>query len=328
MKKKIIYILFVFSYYFGLNRLFSCFTRKRQRVITFHNVIPDHLFDNSIHLGVSCSESVFIFQLDEINKRLNITTQINVSNTAVITFDDGYFNNYKYANRILNEKGLDAIFFITYNLIDKQQILWIDKLLLWFSYAPNGRYKVLELDILITGNNRGFQYMKSYQYILKNYDKKDKLIIELNNIYSFDSLNISPDLFNLRFCPLSIDQIAEMKQNNHLIALHSVNHDILSSLNNIDLDLEIKTSESLYSSFYNCNYFSYPFGGEKEVNDFVVKSFESSFFEKCFTNKWTWNIHTSNYQIQRMSLPNTKDKYIINAHLSGFYFFLKHIFNV
>jgi len=328
MKEKLIYILFLFSYYLGINSFFYFLTRNRQIIFTFHNIIPDYLFDNSIHLGVSCSESVFKIQLDEIKKRFNITTEMNLMNSAIITFDDGYTNNFKNANRILNEKGLNAIFFITYDLIDKQQILWIDKLLFWFSYVPNGNYKVFDLDIVISEGNRNIQYVKSYQYILNNYDNKDSFLTELNKAYFFDSLKIDMKLFCLRFHPLSLNQIEEMKRNNHLIALHSISHDILSKLNYKDMNLEIEKSEKLLSTFYNCNYFSYPFGGEEEVSNLVIKSFKNSVFERCFINKWTWKQHTNNYKIQRMSLPNTKDKYVINAHLSGFYYYLKYFFNV
>ena len=67
-------------------------------------------------------------------------------------------------------------------------------------------------------------------------------------------------------------------------------------------------------------------GSDKEVNDKVVNAFKNSLFQKCFTNKWSWKTENNPYSIQRLSLPNTQNKYLINAHLSGFYYFIKHIF--
>ena len=76
MKNILLNIICLFSYYIGINQLFYFATRNRQRIITFHNVIPKRLFDYSIHLGVSCSDEIFEFQLKEIEKRFKITTKI------------------------------------------------------------------------------------------------------------------------------------------------------------------------------------------------------------------------------------------------------------
>ena len=326
MKKKLINLLFIFSYYSGINKLFYYFSNSRQRVLTFHNVIPDNYFDNSIHLGVSCTESVFESQINEILKQYKITTKIGIPNSCVITFDDGYSNNFENANKTLKEKNLSAVFFITSDLIENQDILWVDKMLFWFSYVPIGSYNICGLSFCVSKKNRENLYIESYLYILENYKEKDTFIQEMNGLYAFSSLNISSDLYSSRFKALSKFEIEEMKRNGHLIACHSTSHDILSRLDDIELSTEILKCEKLISSLYNCNYFSYPFGSDKEVNDKVVNAFKNSLFQKCFTNKWSWKTENNHYSIQRLSLPNTQNKYLINAHLSGFYYFIKHIF--
>jgi len=50
-------------------------------------------------------------------------------------------------------------------------------------------------------------------------------------------------------------------------------------------------------------------------------------FNYCFINKWMFKSNNDNYHIQRMSLQNTKNKYLINAYLSGFYYFLRRYVN-
>ena len=326
MKKNLLNLLFIFSYYSGINKLFYYFSNSRQRVITFHNVIPDHCFDNSIHLGVSCTESVFKTQINEILKQYKITTEIGVPNSCVVTFDDGYSNNFENANKILMEKNLSAVFFITSDLIENQDILWVDKMLFWFSYVPLGSYNICGLSFCISEKNRGILYIESYRYILENYKEKYIFIQEMKELYPFSSLKIGLDLYFSRFNALSISEIEEMKKNGHLIACHSTSHDILSKLEDIELSDEILKCEKLISSLYNCNYFSYPFGSDEEVNDKVINAFKDSLFQKCFTNKWNWKIEKNPYSIQRFSFPNTENKYLINAHLSGFYYFIKHIF--
>ena len=43
-----------------------------------------------------------------------------------ITFDDGFYNNFKIAAPILKDLNLPATFYITTNFIDKNYMSWID----------------------------------------------------------------------------------------------------------------------------------------------------------------------------------------------------------
>ena len=326
MKTLLLNILYFFSYYSGLNNFFYYLTTSRQRVVTFHNVIPDILYDDSIHLGVSCTESTFEYQLEEIGKKFKFTTELSVNNSCIITFDDGYNNNL-FASEILTNKEINAVFFITQNLVLTNEMLWIDRIMFWFSYVPENKYKLYDFEFVITKNNRGICYGDFYQYILNNYDKRKDFISQLDHLFSFSDLEINLELYNYRFKALTVNQIDIMKNNGHLIALHSTNHDVLSKLSESELSNEINQCENFLSTFYNSNYFSYPFGREEEVSNQVKSCLGNSTFSCAFINKWQWTENTDNYSIQRISLPNTKNKYLISAHFSGFYYFLKQIFN-
>ena len=123
MKRILINSLFFFCYCIGIFRLFYFLTRNRQRIITFHHVIPDRYFDDSLCLGVSCTESVFDCQLKLIAEKFHFTTKVQNKKSCMITFDDGYNNNYSIALPILEKYKVKAIFFITYNLIINKRIL-------------------------------------------------------------------------------------------------------------------------------------------------------------------------------------------------------------
>ena len=131
----------------------------------------------------------------------------------------------------------------------------------------------------------------------------------------------------LRFHPLDEIQIKKMKSYGHLIACHSSSHDIFSQLGKTELEEEINKCETLKGTLYNCDYFSYPFGSDLEVNQKVINRMRTSRFNYCFINKWLFNTNDDHHQIQRMSFPNTKNKYLINAYLSGFYYFLRKFIN-
>ena len=325
MKNILLNIIYFFSYYIGVNQLFYFITRNRQRVITFHNVIPNHLFDHSIHLGVSCSDEIFEFQLKEIEKRFNITTKIGVPSSCMITFDDGYSNKYECTHHILKKYSHKAVFFITADLVQKKELLWVDKLLMYFSYLPDGKYRFCEEEFVIDSENREDSYRKAYQFIVSSYHVKDKFINQLNEYSSL--LNINSELNKLRFHALNDSQIEKMRSYGHLMACHSSSHDIFSQLKTTELEEEINKCEKLKGTLYNCDYFSYPFGSDLEVNQKVINRMRTSGFNYCFINKWLFNTNDDHHQIQRMSLPNTKNKYLINAYLSGFYYFLRKFIN-
>src|SRR5262245_50086968 len=92
MRPKLISILYILCGAIGITRLFSVFGTGR--IVTYHNVLPDEIFDDALHLGVSHRMSEFKAQVDLIRSRLKVTTDFMGSpGTCVITFDDGYKNN-------------------------------------------------------------------------------------------------------------------------------------------------------------------------------------------------------------------------------------------
>jgi len=323
MKHIFIKIVFFIAYHLGVIRLFYYLTRKRQRVITYHNVIPDSYFNNSIELGVSCSSSVFEFQLNEIAKKFKFTTQLNKSATCVITFDDGYKNNYNVALPILDLYAVKAIFFITYDLVIKGKTLWVDLIMMWCSYVPVGRHIVAGKEMWISDKNRMDAYQNILSRIYDDYLLKENVLSSINKVFSVNQLVKNEQYKKLRFYPLTLVNIEEMKANNHLIACHSISHDILSKLSNKELEDEILSAEKYLGNLYNSDYFAYPFGGVNEVSETVLKSYSASKFKKCFVNYWHFKNNNRDESMQRMSLPNTTNKYVIHAYLSGFYFYFK-----
>ena len=318
-------LFYLFLYYTGINKLFYFLTRGRQRVITFHNVIPEKFFDYSLNLGVSCTEDVLSYQIKSIKKRFTITTDVGIPNTCMLTFDDGYQNKYICSHKILKKESIKGVFFLNSRLIDSDDPLWIDTLLMCFSYLDDGEYIVIDQIYLLNKENRSSEFSRAYEFIFNNYHLKDKFIKNLSKYLKKEKLN--KEFYSLRFTGLRKFQIDQMKAYGHLIASHTSNHDILSKLSRRELDQEISKCEKLMGNLFNCNYFSYPFGSDLETNQRTFNLMADSKFNFCFLNEWFFKNSKSNYQMQRFSLPNSKNKYLIDALLSGSYFFIKSILN-
>lgn len=134
MKKSLLKL----SYYSGISHLFKELNKNKVVVLMYHGVMSDKsTIDNGDWLQVKAHE--FRIQMAWLKKHYDVCTLDSLlekpaaSTTkprAVITFDDGYANNYHYALPILEEFGLPATIFITTGMINAHRLFWWDKVYL------------------------------------------------------------------------------------------------------------------------------------------------------------------------------------------------------
>jgi len=318
MKKKllnvfyyILYNLYIFDFFYWINR-------NNTQTLTYHNVIPDDWFDDSVHLGVSHSESVFECHIQLINNRFR---QKNI----LITFDDGYKNQCEIVPKILEKYGLRGVFFITFKLIIDGLSLSVDKVTQWVSYVPAGDYHVAGMKLIISSENRHEIASLVYEKLLLNYKLWDSIENELNSIYAFNALKINPELRRLRFQPMTSQDLLKLISSGHIVAAHSWDHRPLSILPIKEQEQDFLLSKTYSDKYCNSKLYSYPYGGKEEVSPDTIQlckkyGFEAAYVNDIFTH---WPKEDSCFQLARMSLPNHCNIYILDAKLSGFEFFIK-----
>jgi peptidoglycan/xylan/chitin deacetylase (PgdA/CDA1 family) len=106
-------------------------------VLTYHRVArPDgHRFDSDV---IDVSPEAFDRQLELISRYFNVVTTKEVrdyfrgvplpKSPALITFDDGYRDNYEVALPLLRKRGLPATFFIASSFIEERKLFWWDRI--------------------------------------------------------------------------------------------------------------------------------------------------------------------------------------------------------
>lgn len=324
--KKYIYIAYIIGYYLGLNKICR-FYKKKQTVLTFHNVIPDIYFDNSVHLKATGSlpESVFRKQIKYVTKDYTITTDLNKKRHIVITFDDGYKNNHDIVIPILKEYNAKAYFFLSFSNLNSIKPLWIDKILYWFSYVPYGEYKIRNSNYSLTNEvSRLKEYWKLFEKIKNNYALRYTIIQDLENLYSFNKIKINSNYYTLRFTGLTSNDIKKMSHEGFFIGAHSVYHDMLAKLTPSELDNDFKTCKQNVGTIYNTKVMSYPYGGPVQISQKVLDCAQKHGFTYAFANSPL--VKHTKYSSLRITLPYmTTDKYIISAYLSGYHSFLKSL---
>jgi len=321
-------------YCLGVFKLFYFLKRKQQTVITYHNVISDDIFNSDLlHLGVSCSESSFIKQIDIVSSRFRITTDVGVQKTCIISFDDGYRNNIEIAAPHLTKRGIFGLFFVPACYFDNHfgtdHTLWVDKILMWISYIPIGNYAILgsRFDITNDHQRRRCLWVHINQEIMSNYSKLEMILKELDSQYPFGELKkiINNKMYQSRFEAMTVEELNSLKEMGHKVACHSFKHDILSLLSDEQLEHDFLMCQR-YSKEYNINFYAYPFGGKDEISPNVIKMCKKYGYSAAFVNNEMGN--QDSYTLGRISLDNQMDKYFIEARLCGFEQALKKIIKI
>jgi len=204
---------------------------------------------------------------------------------VMVTFDDGYLDNYTNAYPILKAHGVPATFFITTGFLDIPKVPWWDEIA-WMvrtstrpSIAPNKWTK---------------------EAILFDEPQRELAINRLLSIYkgmpgnvTEDYLEFLADKLGTGRCPIQIaqelwmtwDMIREMKQNGMTFGGHTVTHPILANLPVEQQDEEIgecrrRLVEELGEPI---DAFSYPVGGPKSFNNATRCSLIRNGFRWGFT---------------------------------------------
>jgi peptidoglycan/xylan/chitin deacetylase (PgdA/CDA1 family) len=308
-------------YVSGVIRLAYWLGRNRQVVVTYHNVLPDRLVDDSLHGREAHAASVFSRQLAVIRRRFPVTTELGRPGSCVIAFDDGYSNNARIAGPLLAESGALAYFFVPLETARDGQPNWVDKLRLWIGAAPSGTYSICGTEITlddIASRHRAADAL--WQIIEQDYAKRDALLADMHRAVPFEALPIDPELRALRYDTMTIPELGQLAAAGHKIGCHSRSHDILSRLSEHDLAADFRDCAAYRGSLYNTGVYAYPFGGVAHVNEWVIAACRRAGFSAALIYLPSLDgtaLEPGPFTIPRQTLPNTASRFVIEAKLSG-----------
>jgi len=277
MKNKIKEALFWFLTTIKAHHLFRKMNRKKFIILMYHGILKHKI-------PVSCWWQLpfekFKWQLEYLKKYYTVMHLRDVidkvqrgghlpDNVAVITFDDGFENNYSVAYPLLKELNLPATIFLTTDFIGTDQMLWPDKMLILFFET-----KVKEIDLRKFGLNildltsveakqKAFNLISNQAKFLK-LNKKQELISYIENILSKEITQVS---YSGNFKLLSWEQVNFMNETGLVHwGAHTCTHEILSNLDDSTLNDEIQKSCWRVSSYGNNLLFAYPNGGKRDFD--------------------------------------------------------------
>ncbi len=281
---------------------------KNRCYILMYHMIPDtptgfypevSKTDFEIHIA-HLAANYNIISLTEYVRR--IKNNESLKGCVVITFDDGFKDNYVNAYPVLKKYNVPATIFLLAGRIEDGLPPWFIKFRYMFMMTEKEilDIKLGEQSFHLSLHSRDER--KTGSSIIMNHLQKSEDDKRLEYISKLeDGLEID-DFSGLDNIMMTWDEIKEMADNNIEFGAHTINHPVLSRLPYSKAQEEIAASKTLIEDKIGrkMTTFAYPFGKRDMYNKDTIEILKKLSFECSVTTEIGPADHTSNlFQIPR-----------------------------
>ena len=312
--------------------------RDHLSIVTFHRVLPEA--DRQIYpfpgLVVTPAElDAFLTYFTEHFDCGSLATQhkrhlsgaITPRPLLALTFDDAQHDNYRYARPILARHHVKASFFIPVAAVDKQELLWHDRLgfaiLHLLKQAHGGRALLMQILAAAGLSASGPRTLVSNVVgASKKLTLKARLRLVEALVKASDPATI-PEFARL----MSFDEIAELAVEGHEIGSHSMTHCLMPECNDRELAYEVAESRHALQARLGLpiETFCYPNGNADTRS---AQAVAQAGYSRAVTTTWGNNGQQADkFQLRRydMTAKRVQDSQgefvpaILAFRMSGFY---------
>jgi len=283
LKNQLLGILAFLVYYSGFIHLLRFIGRHDTKILLYHSVDEtESYFVKGTSMCVT--PDLFVKHLEYVLDHYNVIPlktlvdslgiEVRLSRGCVITFDDGFADNYVYAYPKLREFNIPASIFLITDCVAKSVVNWLQELC--YLVNTKGEERVFESMSSITeGNGTGFRsngsspdkrlhrYLQDYlTYSVEIYER-DQILNEL-----FESLEIERDRIpGADRIFLKWEQICEMADHGITFGNHGKTHTPLSGMTPYEQERELSESRKILNDKLETDFvpFAYPFGQTRDI---------------------------------------------------------------
>ncbi|MCC6370018.1 MAG: polysaccharide deacetylase family protein [Bacteroidia bacterium] len=271
------------------------FVKRRQNgsctVLLYHRVRETN-FDKQ---QLSVSPINFQAQIKHLKKKYHFITVEEFDhcllnglkfekNSLLVSFDDGYADNYYEALPVLEAEKVQAIFYIATKNLNTSSIFWWDELDEIFKNpdklnapAVNSLLKIKSLTKVDELYHHYLLHLKTASGITE----RNQLLEEVR------TLNDAPPLVADQHRVLTHNELVKLMQSAFsVIGAHTVNHLSLAHLSATDQEFEITTSANELSNITGNKvlHFSFPYGEKHNYNEHTLQLCKQAGFTHSAAN--------------------------------------------
>lgn len=281
----------------------------RRVCVIFYHRVNELLFDQH---NLCVSPVNFDQHMRYLKKNYNILRfeddwQDTDRDSVVVTFDDGYLDNYENAIPILNELEIPATVFVSTSCLKGDREFWWDELetILLLEDIPE-TFCLEDREYRCKWGTKSLgERMNCYRAVrrmMMNWTNYEKRCAWMNQLWEWSGYSRRTRMQNQTITDAICKEISEMK--NITIGNHTVSHPGLGSLGWEDQMKEIKEAKQHLEKLTGkkVETLSYPLGSYNEDTEQACK--EVGIRKAATIERKLWNPHESPYEIPRFCIQN------------------------
>jgi len=300
----------------GSLRLVTKLVSTNLIIFNYHRIYTQPLLTQYNEGVFAHSEDVFLAQMKWINNNFNIINEDELINildgkvtltgrNAMITFDDGYIDNYELAFPILQHLKIPATFFIACNQIEGITQPWWDQVSYLLKTSKNNKISFNGLEFHIRDNTQFVEdTINDVLRVFKNSPVVD--VPELLNSLVSSCETPLPEQACLNKQFMSWTQIKEVSTKNISIGSHTMNHNTLANLSEDEQREELGQSKYVLESKIEkeINSVAYPVGGPTAFSKVTTQIAKDVGYKigYSFINGYYQNADINRFEIKRVEL--------------------------
>jgi len=226
---------------------------------------------------------------------------------VLLTFDDGYLDNYQIAYPILRSHGVSATFFLVTSFVGSNRLPWWDLIASIVSRSGK-KYITLQYPTQLHINLETNGYKENLRMILRNYkspaNNDPKKFIEC--LREACSVYDDPTPKNRVF--MDLEEAREMIKGGMYFGSHTHTHEILGKLSFKQQMEEISISKTLLEKTLDERIYAlaYPVGGRSSFTNDTSKALKDCGYRIAFSYYGGVNLasNTEAYNVRRMAIES------------------------
>ena len=284
-----------FAYDTGLIRAGRGLWAKSLTVVNYHRIDDPFRKDfDSFKPNVSATPQDFDRQMEYLAKWFNIISLKDVVGwldghkdlppyAALITFDDGYLDNYTSAFPILRKYQLPALIFLTTGHIGTDAPFYWDMAAYCFSHTRNDHLTFPD------GHVEGWSNQEQLEQVSRNWIEFMKTLPQAEKLVYVENLpvllGVSVPMGFFQKLMMDWDQVRDMQKSGMEFGAHTMHHPILTRIALEQVQEEVAGSKSRIEDELGRTVlgFAYPNGQASDLNESIEKIVADSGIRAAFT---------------------------------------------